>query len=287
MKNLTTLHIMMLMGLAVGSIHLHAASDQEFENEAMRFEQKSEQTATLDEVMQDLVEISPAIEQEIAQEEADLQPDFNKIKKFVSEKNKEIEQLKKRTDANEIEIAKLAVQLADAQAAFEKAISIQRAKHKKNHKLEQSISDALKKAEQGLKNLNDGIMRAANVTGAALSQGAKTVSKKIKSSMQSNKNLSAQEKKAARAKLLETMIADVDNNQGQFTDPRLAQPMLMIEHVQPTEEDAIIDQALDAANIDDEEVEVQSMQSSSSHSRMKSAMERQHQNKNTNESAQK
>jgi len=119
MKNLKILQIMILIGLAVESISLHAATDQKFENKI------------------------------------NVPHDFNTIRNMINEENEKIEQLKNQDVIDEVVLAKITDQLAQAQTAFDQAVQRHRAKHKKNHKLEDAISDNLKKAEQGLKNLYD------------------------------------------------------------------------------------------------------------------------------------
>jgi len=217
MKKITSLQFMMLMSLAVGSVQVYS-QNQDFSNQAVQLSLKSDRTEDLDDtVLQKLAESSPAAIESLLIEEEELIPTFSEIKNVVNKANKMIEKLSKKSEVHETEIARIAVQLADTQAALEKAVALQRAKHKQNHKLEQVISDALKKAEQGLKALNDRAMQIASIVKETVSEKMQTASKKVK---QATKKLRAQKsQEAANAR-----------------------------------EDAIIDQAIDNAMMDDQVV---------------------------------
>lgn len=162
MKKLTSLQVMMLMSLALGSSHIHSRmekSNMQDDTEAVMLELKAGQDEQARmEVLTDLVELEPKIVERIIEDEADLEATFNSIRSFVHKRNAEIDKLNKEKVVNEVEIARLAVELVDAQATLERTIAKQRAKHKHNHRLEQSIKDALKKAEQGLKSLQQKAM---------------------------------------------------------------------------------------------------------------------------------
>ena len=196
MKKLTSLQIMMLMTLALGSSQMHGEiqkSNMADDNEAvmLEFQAAQDEQAGM-EVLTDLVELEPMAVKRIIEDEADLEATFNSIRNFVHKKNTEIDKLNKEKVVNEVELAILAKELADAQAALERAIAKQRAKHKRNHRHEQAIKDALKKAEQGVKSLSKktlnffnqtGITKAANQTANSIN---KTFGKKKSKSKKSN-----------------------------------------------------------------------------------------------------
>jgi len=196
MKKLTSLQIMMLMTLALGSSQMHGEmqkSNMADDNEAvmLEFQAAQDEQAGM-EVLTDLLELEPMAVKRIIEDEADLEATFNSIRNFVHKKNTEIDKLNKEKVVNEVELAILAKELADAQAALERAIAKQRAKHKRNHRHEQAIKDALKKAEQGVKSLSKktlnffnqtGITKAANQTGNSIN---KTFGKKKSKSKKNN-----------------------------------------------------------------------------------------------------
>lgn len=224
----------MLMSLALGSYSLHSQSEQEFQDQAVQLALQAEATENMsDQLLQELAQIAPQAVEESIIETADLTPTFNEIKKLVDKKNKEIEKLSKQAKVNEAQIAKIGLELADAQAALKKAEALQRAKHKKSHKLEQVINDALKKAEQGLKKLNDSvafqtIKKASVDTSEFLSEKADKAYKNVSETI--NK---ASRKKSKASKAVIKASAQ--------------QPMLM-------DEDVMIDQAMDDAMLDEEVV---------------------------------
>jgi len=152
------LHITLLTLLGLGSYNLHSQQD-DMQEENMQLQNDIQ--AAEQQVIDDLAATHPEIINQIIDEEDNLEENFAKIKNFVATKNKEIEQLEKLADQNEVEqveIARLALELADAQTVLKATIEKQRAKHRKNHKLEQKIKDALFKAEQGLKNLQNKVI---------------------------------------------------------------------------------------------------------------------------------
>jgi hypothetical protein len=205
MKKLTSLQILMLMNLALGSSHMYGEhpSNMDDLNEAIQLELKFAQDETI-EVLNDLAASQPMVIEHIIQDEADLEATFNSIRAFINKKNKEIEKLLKEKVVAEAEVAKLAVELADAQAMLEKAIAKQRAKHKHNHKYEQAIKDALMKAEQGVKALNKKAVNFFSNTGKAISKGAKNIKKSkaskavVKASSQASEAIEYQAANAAR-----------------------------------------------------------------------------------------
>jgi len=163
MKKLTSLQILLLMSLSLGSSYAfskHAVSVKN-QNEAAKLELQSvrDEAATAD-VLQDLD--AKSIEQ-IVESLSNLEAKLSSIKHFVDKKNKEIEVLLQEQSVTEEEIAIKAVELANAQAIFEKTLAQQRTKHKhaKHNKYEQAIRDAFMKAEQGVKLLNEKAMNLA------------------------------------------------------------------------------------------------------------------------------
>jgi len=157
MKKITSLQVLMLMSLAVGSMRLHASSVVENELQAA-FDQQAELN-----VLQDLAQSNPEVIEQIVREEAKAQikhENLHQIKRFIDQINKEIENLSQQKNVAEIEIARLAVELNDAKIAFEKALAERKATHKaarsnKSNRLEQAISDNIMMAGQGLKRLQD------------------------------------------------------------------------------------------------------------------------------------
>jgi len=131
------LHITLLTLLGLGSYNLHSQQD-DMQEENMQLQNDIQ--AAEQQVIDDLAATHPEIINQIIDEEDNLEENFAKIKNFVATKNKEIEQLEKLADQNEVEqveIARLALELADAQTVLKATIEKQRAKHRKNHKLEQ------------------------------------------------------------------------------------------------------------------------------------------------------
>ena len=157
MKKLTSLQVMMLMSLALGSSQMHGGmqkSNMKDDSKAVMLElQVGQDEQVKMDVLTDLVTTEPRSAERIILDEANLEANFTSIKNFVHKRNNEIERLNKKDVIAEPEVAIIAVELADAQAALDKTIAKQLAKHKHNHRLEQTVKDALKKAEQGLKSL--------------------------------------------------------------------------------------------------------------------------------------
>jgi len=207
MKKFTSLQIMLLMSFTLGSSQIYSRESDEMEMEDDNEAIVHELQAAQDEeekmvVLADLVAFQPKSVERIIKDEADLEATFNSIRTFVNTKNTEIEKLNKEIDTlsnekivNEAErtrleadVARLAVELADAQATFEKTIAKQRAKHKRDHRHEQAIKDLLKKAEQGLKTASKktanffnqtGITKAANQAGRYISNTVNQAGKSI------------------------------------------------------------------------------------------------------------
>jgi len=195
MKKLTSLQIMMLMSLALGSSQIYSRESHEMamqdDNEAVMLELQSAQDEQAKmEVLTNLVALEPKVAERIIEDEADLEATFSSIRTFVNKKNTEIDKLNKEKVVNEVEVARLAVELADAQAALERAIAKQRAKHKRDHRHEQAIKDLLKKAEQGVKSLSKKSVSFFNQTGAYITKTANQTGKSINKAFAKNKSKS-------------------------------------------------------------------------------------------------
>jgi len=194
MKKLTSLQILMLMTLALGSSSMYGkqAQNQTFLqsvqytnalNEAAQLKLQSvqDEDATI-EVLTDLAQSDPMVLERIIKDEADLEATFSSIKRFIDKKNREIEKLSKEKAVDETNIARLAVELADAQALFEKTTALHRSKHKHNHKFEQMIKDALMKAEQGVKSLSNKSVSFFKQAGQSVAKHVKKATKHTKKS---------------------------------------------------------------------------------------------------------
>jgi len=190
MKKLTSLQIMMLMSLALGSSQIYSRESDEMamqdDNEAVMLELQSAQDEQAKmEVLTDLIELEPKVAERIIEDEADLEATFNSIRTFVNKKNIEIDKLNKEKVVNEVEVARLAVELADAQAVLERTIAKQRAKHKHNYRHEQAIKDLFKKAEQGLKSLSKKSVSFFNQVGTYANNFAVNESARLKKTFSS------------------------------------------------------------------------------------------------------
>lgn len=205
MKKITSLQILMIMGLSLSASSTFCSSDDIDMQEAVAFELQSAQTeqARL-EVLTDLAESYPEQVELIIQNEADLESTFDSIRKFINNKNKEIEQLSQQNVVNEEEIARLAIELADAQAMFENTIAKHRAKNKRKSKQEQTIKDALMKAGQGLKSLSNKVAGGLNGFGNAVVKKSDKELSKLASKKVRNKKA----KKSARAEQVDVLVED-------------------------------------------------------------------------------
>ncbi|MBP6870259.1 hypothetical protein KBC04_05225 [Candidatus Babeliales bacterium] len=163
MKNLTKLQIFMLMSLAVGSLTMHANDVSDFEAVTSQVDAAQNLQATVD-VLEELEQSNPDVIELIILDEADLEATFGSIRNFIQKKNKEIERLLSKNQVEQAEIAKLGIELADAQAAYEKASARYKMKHKKSYRGEQAIKDSLIKAEQGLQSLSSQIKNNLEAT---------------------------------------------------------------------------------------------------------------------------
>jgi len=220
MKKLTSLQIMMLMSLALGSSQIYSTESLEMEMEddnaaiMLEFQAAQDEQAKM-EVLTDLIELEPKVAERIITDEADLEATFNSIRIFVHKKNAEIATLNNKIDSlnneklvNEAEkarleadVARLAVELTDAKALLEKTQAKQRAKHKHNHRHEQAINDILKKSEQGLQTASNNIAsffnqagsfmtQTANQTGSYITQTANQAGKSINKAFKTSKKKS-------------------------------------------------------------------------------------------------
>lgn len=173
MKKLTSLQVLMLMGLALGSTSMYGKpnrakksmnmQEQKDLNEAVMYElQSAENEEARVDVLTDLASLEPLVVERIVENEADLESSFNSIRNFIHKKNEEIEKLNQENSVNELELARLAVELTDAQSMFDNTLAKERAKNKRNPKAEQAIKDALMKAKQGLKTLSKKVGNAFN-----------------------------------------------------------------------------------------------------------------------------
>jgi len=176
MKKLTSLQILLLMSLSLGSSYSfskHAVSARN-QNEAAKLELQSvqDEAATID-VLQDLD--AQSIEQ-LVESLSNLDAKLSSIKHFVDQKNREINDLLKEKSVAEEAIAIKSIEIANAQAMFEKTLAQQKTKHKhaKQSKYEQEIRNALKTAEKGVKLLAEKSMNFVQ-------QAKKSVNKLYKS----------------------------------------------------------------------------------------------------------
>lgn len=171
MKKLTTLQIIMLMHLAVGSSALFSDAGM------LELQSTRDQAATLP-VLEDLAITSPKSLDQIVADLAHLEEKLSSVKEFIEQKNKEIDNLLEQKSAAEEDIAVLAVELAQAQATFEKVLAEQQVqrksknKHQRHKQTIQAIKDGLMKAEQGLKILNNNAM-------ASMRQAARSMNKMV------------------------------------------------------------------------------------------------------------
>lgn len=176
MKNYKQLRIAVLISLASGSSSIDSRFVENIENQdeiALLTQQAIRDEAATLEVLQDLAVSHPAIVEQIVEETKDLESEFNNIRAFMRNKNKEIERLLQQNSVAEAEVARLAVELAQAKADFEKALAEHRAQHKHPHKNEQSIKQALAKGLNGVKTLHN---RAVNYMKKNMLGGKRIVS---------------------------------------------------------------------------------------------------------------
>jgi len=187
MKKLTSLQILMVLGFGLSSsiIFSNEVTDEQDMNEAVAAELDSAQTeAARLEVLTDLADLYPMQVERIIVNEADLESSFNSIRNFINKKNREIESLLQQNNVSEAEMARLAVELADAKSELENTIAKQHAKHKKSHKQEQPVKDSFTKAMHNMTNLwNKNIGRPFN---SAFGSSQPTKKQKEKSAKRKN-----------------------------------------------------------------------------------------------------
>lgn len=147
------LQILTLTTLTFGSYCMYGQPEHILDVQENRLEQEQAIQAAKEEVIHDLAEQEPSMIDKIIQDEDNLQDRFGIVQNFAAQLHKRIEKLSTQQTISQAEIARLAIELADTQAALERTIEKQRTKHRKQHKLEQKIKDSLMKTEQSLKNL--------------------------------------------------------------------------------------------------------------------------------------
>lgn len=146
---------LIFMSVALGSLQIYSSENFEETQDPILFEiDESQDEQAIIGVLKNLERSNPEVIERIILEEMKLEATFDSVKNFVRQKNKEIELLLKDKNVQDIEVARLAIELAHAQVLYAKAIAEHKAKHKKSHKFEQNIKDALTKAEQALVKLN-------------------------------------------------------------------------------------------------------------------------------------
>ncbi len=209
MKKLTSLQILMILGLGLSSSSIFCSSDiMEMDmDEAVAADQAR------DEVLADLAELYPAQVERIIADEVDLESTFNSVRNFVNKKNKEIESLSQQAAVSEADIARLAIELADAQAALAETEAKNNVKNKKSLRQGQPIKDALMKAQQNLKRLSDQAVSGFVDFGNSIVKNGKKAGKAINKSVTPKKS-----KKAARKEQsisADEAIAMMDNQLAQ------------------------------------------------------------------------
>jgi hypothetical protein len=165
MKNFKKL--MMLASVIVSfSLIASEKSDEAYEQEAVSEELNSARLESAQlELLQVLAQQDPDAVEQIVVDEQDLEAAFSSIRKFVETLNRKLEKAIESNQIAQTEVARLTIETADAQAALDKATARQRAKHKNNHKFEQTIEDALMKAKKNIQILNKKASGAAKRVG--------------------------------------------------------------------------------------------------------------------------
>ena len=164
------------MSLAVGSSGMYGrdltpAEDIAYRNQAVAAELEANdiEDAT-DEVMADLAQRSPGVVEKIIRNERNLDANYGDIKRFLNDLNDQIDELAEQDSAKDTEIARLAVELADAQAMFEKYVARERSRDKRNDGHESRIKGLLGSAQKNLKVINQRALNNLNVFGKAVSK---------------------------------------------------------------------------------------------------------------------
>ena len=148
-------------------------------------------------VIAELAEISPETIDQIVKDEESLHG-LRSILKFVEKINKEISQmLEKSQEIDPAQLARLAIESADAQAALEKIEAKLKVKHKKGHeKIIQNIQDKLLQAEQSLKNIAEKIESSFDTAKQVMKDRLNNAKAKIKKrAADAKKSLQAAKKK--------------------------------------------------------------------------------------------
>ena|GEM_PF-2878330 len=157
MKNLTSFKILTLMILAVGSSQVFGRELSKKENLAFQRQTiRAELSANniedeTDGIMKILAQLHPGILEKIVKEERNLDANYSDIKRFLRDLNEEIETLSEQKNIKDTKIARLAVELADAQAMFKKYIARERSEDKRNDSREEKITNLLVNAQSNLK----------------------------------------------------------------------------------------------------------------------------------------
>lgn len=166
--------------------------DEEGVTEYVDSIEKQEETLGL---LKELERSNPDVIERIILNEKDLEATFDSIRSFINKKNKEIEKLLKQTTVDEMEIARLTIELADASAALNKAIARYETKHKKSPQLKQTLQNALTKTEESL---------------IALTKKAQINFKQVSKYTKAQLNKSIAPKNHTSSKKNKVMIADVE-----------------------------------------------------------------------------
>jgi len=149
MKKLTSLQIMMLMGLSVGSMQLFGKMQSSEMKDAMLDEQAEE-------VKADLAQVDAEAERKLENKLDSMHETLISVERTVKHENLGLDKLEKSGNISEEEIAKHAVILEKAQKELDDIIERSSKKHHNKHEARiQRIKDQLMKAEQHLKRLND------------------------------------------------------------------------------------------------------------------------------------
>jgi len=152
MKKLTSLQIMMLMSLSVGSMQLFGKMQSTETQDAI-------QDAILDkqaeQVQADLAQVNPAAERKLEKSLNEIHESFISIEHKLSKVNRALEN-ESQSSTSEEQIAIHAVELEKIQKCFHELIARCSKKHHNKHEGRiQRIKDQLMKAEQSLKMLDD------------------------------------------------------------------------------------------------------------------------------------
>ncbi|MDP3787805.1 MAG: hypothetical protein Q8Q60_00635 [Candidatus Chromulinivorax sp.] len=158
MKKLESLQILILMSLSLGSSCLYSKKINNIndQKEAIQFQLTAERGAHRSlEVLQDLAVTNPESVSRIIKFLAKLETTLDSVESLLRVENKEIEKLLGQDSVQQEKAAELAVELAEIQEALTKTLAEERANHRHNFKKEHLIKNALMKAQQGVKRLND------------------------------------------------------------------------------------------------------------------------------------